>query len=51
MIENWANNIFPTFISLLKVTLNVFKTSLVAIILLFFNQIQDDYLNPYFTTN
>ena len=50
----WAffpNNIFPTFILLLKVTLNLLKTSLVAIILLFFDQIQDDYLNPYFTTN
>ena len=47
----FPNNIFPTFILLLKVTLNLLKTSLVAIILLFFDQIQDDYLNPYFTTN
>ena len=47
----FPNNIFPTFILLLKVTLNLLKTSLVAIILLFFDQIQDDFLNPYFAKN
>ena len=47
----FPNDIFPTFILLFKVALNLLKTSLVANILLFFDQIQDDYLNPYFTTN
>lgn len=47
----FPNDIFPTFILLFKVALNLLKTSLVAIILLFFDQIQDDYLNPYFTAN
>ena len=47
----FPNNIFPTLILLLKVTLKLLKTSLVAFILLFFDQIQDDYLNLYFTTN
>ena len=53
MIENFYSGLFPKqyFILLLKVTLKLLKTSLVAIILLFFDQIQDDYLNPYFTTN